>query len=534
VTRSQGFVEILLRQRASQDPNATWLCYEDATYSWKDTLDNCLRFANALVNLEVKPKDHVAIMLSNRPEFLWAHFGCTFIGATSVPINIAQRSVTLHHYLNDSGAVVIVTEPDFLDYILELKPKLPNLRHVIVVNLSDDSSKFEGRHSFEKLIGAASTNDPEVEISQPGSVSGLLYTSGTTGPPKGVVNEANDTQSGAAALLAAMDVKPGETIYTALPLFHGNALLISAFGSIVLNARLALAKKFSASRFFDDLRKYDAVEFNALGGMISILLKQPPRANDREHSVRTVLSAGCPSDRWEAFESRFGVKLVEFYGMVDAPGLLLNDKAKVGSMGKPLGSYEFTVVDDDDNTLGPNKVGELVFKSPNGPQTSYHNLPDETQWANRNGWFHTGDLAEVDSEGYFYYRGRKKESIRRLGENISAWEIETVLNQNDSILESAAFGVPSELGEDEVMVAIVLQPNATLDYAEIHDYCAGKMAKHAVPRYIEIVDELPKTGTHRIQYQILKNRGLTDKTFDSTIKSLIGTQVKDQVKTKKN
>jgi crotonobetaine/carnitine-CoA ligase len=526
MTRSQGFIEILLRQRAAENPKGTWLCFEDNSYSWQEVLDNCLRVGNALLELQVKPKDHVAIMLSNRPEFLWTHFACTFIGVTSVPINIAQRSVTLQHYLSDSNAVAIVTEPDFLPYILELKPKLPNLSHIIVVNLTEDADKVEGQYSFEKLVENASTQDPEVEIEKPGSIAGLLYTSGTTGPPKGVVNEANDSQSGAAALLNAMDVKPGETIYTALPLFHGNALLISTVGSIVLNARLALAKRFSASRFFDDLRKYEAVEFNTLGGMISILLKQPPRDNDRDHCVRTVLSAGCPPDRWVEFESRFGVRIVEFYGMVDAPGLLLNDKGKVGSMGKPVGSYEFGIVDDEDNFIGPNKVGELVFRSPKGPQTHYHNLPEETQWAYRNGWFHTGDLAEQDSEGYFYYRGRKKESIRRLGENISAWEIETILNQNEFILESAAFGVPSELGEDEVMVAIVLQPNASLSYSDVLDYCRANLAKHAVPRYIEFVDELPKTGTHRIQYQVLKNRGLTKTTFDSAINELLGDRVK--------
>lgn len=518
MTRSQGFVELLLRQHASQSPEETWLLYEDKKFSWQETLDNCLKVANGLINLEVKPRDHVAIMMTNRPEFLWSHFACTFIGVTSVPINVAQRSVTLQHYLNDSKAAAIITEPEFLPYILDMKGELGFLKHVIVVDATKDLDDFDGKYSFDKLMESPAV-EPEIQTEGPGSVSGLLYTSGTTGPPKGVVNESTDSNSGAAALLGAMDVKPGETMYTALPLFHGNALLVSAFGSIVLNAKLALAKKFSASRFFDDLRKYEAVEFNVLGGMISILLKQPPRPDDRDHSVRTVLSAGCPSDRWQEFEDRFGVRIVEFYGMIDAPGLLLNNVGKVGSMGKPLGNYEFKVVDDTDSVLGPKAIGELVFQSPTGPQTSYHNLPNETEWANRNGWFHTGDLAEQDEEGFFYYRGRKKESIRRLGENISAWEIETVLNQNDSILESAAFGVPSELGEDEVMVCIVPQPDVKMSYREVIDYCTDKMAKHAIPRYIEFVDELPKTGTHRIQYKILKDRGVKPTTFDSNIKS---------------
>ena len=197
----------------------------------------------------------------------------------------------------------------------------------------------------------------------------------------------------------------------------------------MLDAKFALAERFSASRFFDDCRRYDAVEFNTLGGMISILLKQPPRPDDADNPVRTVLSAGCPPDRWEEFERRFGVRIVEWFGMVDSPGFLLNTEGRVGSMGKPIGGIEFAGHRRRRaNRSGPGAVGELVFRHPQGQLTYYHKLPEATETAYRGGWFHSGDLAERDDDGFYYYRGRKKESMRRLGENISAWEIETVVN----------------------------------------------------------------------------------------------------------
>ena len=202
----------------------------------------------------------------------------------------------------------------------------------------------------------------------------MMYTSGTTGPPKGVVSSGGDTYS-LTAVLNAINVKPGETMYTALPLFHGNALMISGFGSIALDAKFAIADRFSASRFWDDCRKFEAVEFNTLGGMIPILLKQPPRANDRDHQVRVVLSAACPPAAWVEFEKRFGARIVEFYGMVDSPGLLLNDTGRVGSMGKPVGGVEFRVVDDNDQPVPIGKIGELVFRHPKGQLTHYHKLP---------------------------------------------------------------------------------------------------------------------------------------------------------------
>ncbi|AEA23571.1 Long-chain-fatty-acid--CoA ligase [Pseudonocardia dioxanivorans CB1190] len=510
MARAQGAVEQLIRSRVADHPDDTWLKWRDEEVPWRDVLSLAQRAANGLLELGVRPGERVAIMMANHPDFIWVHLGVLLIGASSVPVNISQRGATLAHILADSDATAVVFDEDLRDAVLAVRSDLPALRHLVV---HGGQVGGEVDWDVERLLAGAD-REPDVELAEPTGGVGMMYTSGTTGPPKGVV-ATNYDLSPITTLLEASGVRPGETMYTGLPLFHGNALLVSMLGSIFIDARLALAPRFTASRFFDDLRRYDAAEFNTLGGMISILLKQPPRPDDRDNPVRVLLSAGCPPDRWREFEERFGVRIIEWFGMVDSPGILLNDAGRVGSMGRSgVSGVEFRVVDDDDRPVGPGTTGELVFRHPKGRMTTYHKLPEVTDEAYRNGWFHSGDLAEYDGDGFFYYRGRKTESMRRLGENISAWEIETVVNAHPGVLESAAHPVASELGEHEVKVCVVPRPDASVTPADILDFCVGRMARHAIPRYVEFLDELPKTATERNQYAALRARGVTPTTWD--------------------
>ncbi len=509
VTRAQSAIEMLVRERARANPDAAWLAFKDETYTWAEVLRYANRAANGWLELGVRPTDRVAMLLDNCPEFIWSYLGLLFVGAGPVPVNTAQRGVTLHHILADSGARAAIVSDSLRSSFAEARAGCPDLAHTVVVGGAAGSG-FDW--DADRLLSGADT-DPVIDVDSAPAAAAMLYTSGTTGPPKGVVTSTYDA-SPIGILLGASGVRPGETMYTPLPLFHGNALYVSMIGSIVLDARFALAERFSASRFFDDCRRYDAVEFNALGGMISILLKQPERSDDADNPVRTVLSAGCPPDRWVEFEQRFGLRLVEWFGMVDAPGILLNSDGRVGSMGKPIAGVEFAVVDDDDEPVPTGQIGQLVFRHPQGQLTHYHGLPDATDAAYRGGWFHTGDLASQDEDGFYYYRGRKKESIRRLGENISAWEIETVVNSHPAVQESAAHAVPSELGEDEVKLVVVPKPGAHVSPEDLTQFCEGKVARYAVPRYVEILGELPKTGTQRVQYGELKERGVTPATWD--------------------
>ncbi|MDA8183299.1 MAG: AMP-binding protein [Actinomycetota bacterium] len=543
MTHQQGFVEQLIRQRAGAHPEEPWLFFRDETYTWGEVLEACRRVANGFLELGVRPGQRIALMMGNRPEFLWAHFAAGFIGASTVPVNVSQRGPTLAHVLADSGATAAVADVELLEVLDAARGAGSSLRYSVAVGdlaakragsagsagkpgggsagKPGGGSGHAGRFdwSFDRLLSAPD-RDPETDIEDPGTGVAMLYTSGTTGPPKGVVSTGAAGTAALVAVLGALQVKAGETMYTPLPLFHGNALLVSTLGSMVLDARLALGERFKAAGFFDECRRYGAVEFNTLGGMISLLLKEPPRKDDREHQVRVVLSAGCPPDRWESFQERFGVRLVEWYALVDAPGVLLNDVGRVGSMGRPVGDSEFRVVDAEDHPLPAGEVGELVFRHPAGQLSHYHNRPDDTDEAWRGGWFHTGDLAVVSEDGFFTYRGRKKESIRRLGENISAWEIETVVAEHPAILECAAHAVASELGEDEVKLCVVLRPGSVLDPAEVVAFCQGKVARYALPRFVEVLDELPKTPSQRVRYGDLRARGVTPGTWDRRLAEL--------------
>jgi crotonobetaine/carnitine-CoA ligase len=508
-TRSESPVATLVRSRAEQHGDAVWLKHGDETYSWREVLANALRAANGLVDIGVRPRDRVALMMGNRPEFIWTHLGIVFLGALSVPVNTSQRGQALRHVLEDSGAVAVVADGSLRAPVLAASEDLEELR-AVVVDTPRQGRRFT--RTLEELFDHPAS-ELDLAATDPVGGVGIMYTSGTTGPPKGVVATRYDTAP-LQALLDTLGIRPGETLYTTLPLFHGNALLVSMLGSMLLDARLALGQRFSASRLWDECRRYDAVEFNALGAIVNILLKQPPHADDRDHPVRVVASAGCSAEAWTTFERRFGVRIVEWFGMVDAPGCLVNDAGRVGSMGRPVAGVEFRVVDDADRPVPPGTVGELVFRHPAGRLTHYHGLPDATEDAYRGGWFHSGDLAEVDADGFFYYRGRKKQSIRRRGENISAWEIESALSAHPAVAESAAYAVASELGEDEVKVAVVLRPGASLEPAALLDHCSGRMAHYAVPRYVEFLDQLPKTETQKVRYADLRDRGLTRDTWD--------------------
>jgi len=495
-------VAALMEYRAQEHPEQVFLKMAGVRETWGSFYANVLRVARGYRDAGMRAGDRVAIMLPNCPEFLYAHFGAMCAGLAPVPVNTAQRGETLAFLLRDSGARGIVIDT-------ALRSQYDGEGLVEIVRGSPAAGS--GAIALSDVLAGPANELPENEAE--GSTFGVLYTSGTTGPPKGVV----PTRTDIAPLLAmwqAMEVTAGETIYTCLPLFHGNPLAISVLGAMFLDAAIAVSERFSASRFWDECRAFEAVEFNNVGAVIPILLKQPERSDDRDNPVRVCLSAGCPPHAWEPFQDRFGVKIVEQFSMVDAPGYLINLDGRVGSMGKPVAGCEAAILDDASFEMGPGLVGELGLRAAEGRTHYYLNQPDATEDAFRHGWFHTGDRAWRDDDGFFYYAGRKKESMRRRGENVSAWEIENVVNQFPGVLESAAHAVPSDLGEDEIKVVVVPRDGATIDPAALLDFCATRMARYAVPRYVELRREIPKTPTERPRYADLKAEGVTERTWD--------------------
>jgi len=507
--RAQSEIEQLLRKRVADNPSDTWLYFKDEEYSWAAVLSFARRAANGLLALGVRPGERVGIMASNRPDFLWAYFGCLLIGCHVVPINRWQRGPALEHMINDSAVRALICDSELVPIISELRPRTPMLSWLVVLA----GPRPEGAEAAFADLLLSPDREPDVEVKEQVEAVGLLYTSGTTGPPKGILARAFERHLW--PLLEPFDIKPGEVIYTCMPLFHASALLVFGTASIRRNAKLALGEAFSASGFWDECRRYNAVCANVFGVMIPYLLKQAPLPNDRENPLRGVLSVGCPASAWKEFEDRFDVRIVEFYGATDAPGFVMNTDGKAGSVGKPVDGAEYRIVDENDNEVPPGTAGEIVYRHPTGRLTAYNNLPDVTEKTWRGGWYHSGDLGEMDEQGFFYFRGRVKEAIRRRGENISAWEVSSVIDLHPKVQESAAFGVPSELGEEEVMVSVVPRPGVDdLRPEEILEFCRGRLAYFALPRFVDILPELPKTSTQKIQHLALKARGRSERTWD--------------------
>jgi crotonobetaine/carnitine-CoA ligase len=282
--------------------------------------------------------------------------------------------------------------------------------------------------------------------------------------------------------------------------------------------KVVLARKFSASKFWDEIRKYKVTEFNTIGAMIPILMKQPPKENDNVNNVRFTLSAACPVDDWEKFEKRFGIKIYEAYGSVDGGGKSIMNlgNAPVGSIGKPAPNTVYRLVDNEGNDVPDGTPGQLIFES-KGKKKSVEYFKNEKAGNDKlkNGWIYTGDLVRRDKDGYLYFVGRNAEFMRIKGENVSAYEVEHTIQKHPSVLEAAVYAVPSELAEDEIMASISLVEGHTLKEADLIEILKEDLAKFAVPRFVKIVKEFPKTETQRIIKKELEKKGIIAGTYDA-------------------
>jgi crotonobetaine/carnitine-CoA ligase len=302
-----------------------------------------------------------------------------------------------------------------------------------------------------------------------------------------------------------------DVLFTSLPLFHVNAQSLTTVGSIVSGRPMVLAPRFSASRYFDDLRAHRATVFNYIGAMLTMLYKQPERPDDADNPVRLTVGGAAPAEIWRTFEERFGLTILEIYGLTETATFCLGsppDDIRVGKIGKPVSWSEVRVEAEGGAEAPDGEPGEIVIRSKREHTLflGYYKNPEATEQATAGGWFHSGDRGRRDSDGYFVFIDRLKDSIRRRGENISSYEIEQIVNAHPAVAESAAVGVPSELGEEEVMIVVVSREDG-LDPAELVEFCRERMAEFMVPRYVELRGELPKTATQRVQKYQLREQG---------------------------
>jgi carnitine-CoA ligase len=499
----------LVRCKAEKNGAKIALRFASRSLSYRELDSETDRVAGGLSAAGIRAGDRVAALLFNTPEFPLLWFGAAKLGAVLVPINTALKGEILRYELADCTPSAIVVDRRLWSAFDPLRNGLA-IRNTWVADPTPSTDPVpEGARTFRDLPASEPARGGTAP--SPADPVSIMYTSGTTGPPKGAVIPHQKQITTPVEIGRRSRLGPDSVLFSALPLFHCNAQEMTALVALLNDLTAVFDERFHASTFWETAARYGATHVSLLISMVNVLFKQPAKASDRSHSVATALTAGATKAVWPEFERRFGLSIIELYGMTECGcTTLMNppDAVRVGSVGVPLGFVEADVWDDDDRTVAPGARGELVVR-PRAPNTmflGYLNQPEKTTEAWRRDWFHTGDFVTRDADGYYYFVDRKKDIIRRRGENLAPYDVESVLNRHPAVFESVVVGVPSPLGEEDVKAFVQLRPGAAAEAKELFEYCAAELPFFMVPQYLEFVAEIPKTANQKSQRYLLKQR----------------------------
>jgi crotonobetaine/carnitine-CoA ligase len=495
IASSRTIPELLLAA-ASRDPDGVWVRADEGSLTFSAAAARVADAAQALRDAGVGHGDLVMVTARTTPPYLICWLALAALGAVTVSVNPRSAPAELAGLVRQTRPRAIVTDRDLMRLVAEATARdLPPLG---VLDAADLTGEWAG-------AGAGSWRLPDAAV-KPDDLAVLIPTSGTTGRSKLVMQTHRAYVMAGEGFPYWMELTAADRLMTSLPLFHINAPAYSVMGSLASGAGLILLPRFSASGFLDSARRHGATEFNAIGAMLEILMRQPPRPDDADTPLRRCYTGPAPArERQEEMERRFGLRIVVGYAMSESPyGLIWPRGTRpFGTLGAPrqhprLGVVnEVRVVDDDGRDLGPGETGELLLRNP-VVTPGYWGMPEETASAITDGWLHTGDLVTEDDAGTFTFVARKKEVLRRRGENLSPAEVEEVLAEHPAVLECAVVGVPSELSEEEVKAFVVAAPGASPDFAELRAFAAARLAAFKVPRYWQLIGELPHTPTARV------------------------------------
>ena len=514
---SQTLHQVLARRVASRG-EAPWIVGDERSWSYRDIDSMSNRIANGLGGMGIARGDTVLVMLPDCVGFIAAWCGLAKLGAVQVPVNTHLRGNVLLHVLSDSRARTVIVHAQFLDRIAAVTPG--SVESLIVLGEMPDEWPEALAHlessPFGALLDAPDTPVPDGPAAT--DLVAVLYTSGTTGPSKGVMISHIQAYEYARSVVELLELAPDDVYYAPLPLFHIAGQWGVAYAACLVGARAVLARPFSAGAYWADMRRYRATATFLLGAMASFLFQQPEADDDADNPLERALVVPLLPEI-EAFKRRFGCLVSTTWGATEfnVPTRSTFDLASHRTCGRVAGDrYEVRIVDELDREVPPGVPGEAVVR-PREPwltMIGYWGRPDWTVAAWRNLWLHTGDMLMRDEEGNFYFIDRTRDAIRRRGENISSMEVEQEIVAHPDVVECAVIPVASKHTEQEVMAVVAPRPGATLDPVDLIEFLAPRMAYFMVPRYVEVVSALPKTQTGKVRKYALRERGLTSGTWD--------------------
>lgn len=498
-------VPAVLDRRAQQYPDRVMMSIAGVDVTFEQMRQRSCAAAKMLTDLGVGRGDRVALFTGTCPEWVYFWLGAARIGAVSAAINAANKGDFLLHALRLSRAKVIVTDAERQPRAAEVADAVETLTSIVVQG--DPLTATLGQNADD-----VATDSP----AGPGDLGCLFYTSGTTGPSKAVATTWHYLFSVAATVASAWELRGREVLWTAMPLFHLSAAP-SILAPMLVGATTVLAGAFHPAAVWADIRARGAIGFAGAGAMVSMLQNLPADSDDARLPLRFISAAPIDANSYRDIEKRYGCRIVTMYGLTEAFPIAvkaLADAGVPGTSGRPNPDFEVRILDEQGNPLPADTVGEIACRPRHPHVMSEGYVGADSRIKPHPEWFRTGDLGRLDCDQNLTYVDRIKDALRRRGENISSVEVERVVMCHPAVAEAAAVGVPSELGEDDVLVVVTLRPGATLDFVELLDFCASRMPYFCVPRFVETVSELPKNVIGRIRKDLLRERGVNPKTWD--------------------
>ncbi len=511
----------LVARRAEQNPDFDVLTFEhlslgdgkpDEVVTYASLQEGANRIAHALIRAGLEPGDRFGLMMRNHPEFVMALVAASITGSVAVPIDPRTRGDKLSFTLRDAECKALVCADYVLEQVARVRLAVPTLATLFVLETGEsgaalDLSRVPGASPLAEVL-AQPCPTVDCRLASPRDPLQIIYTSGTTGDPKGVVfpNE----RFGLFALVGALfGYQPDDRPYTGLSLTHGNAQAVTLGPALHMGLHAVFSRRFTKSLLWEVCQRYRCTTFSMLGGMATAIYSEPPRPDDRRHSVRLVIDAGMPAALWEPFERRFGVRILEWYGAIEG-GLAMKPvgEGPVGSFGKPVPGIEMKIVDEDGVECPPGVVGEIISRPVTGEATvEYFRNPEASAAKTAGGWLRSGDMGHRDEDGWFFFDYRKSGGIRRNGEFVNPGFVERVIAEQPTVSDVFIYGVPASSGapgEMDVVAAVVPAPGAEVDAAAVFAACRANLEPNCVPSYLQIVDEIPKTASEKPQERFLR------------------------------